>query len=187
MTSAPAARPVTARAPMPAEIDLGDIVLRPPVAEDEAGYLAFCASDRAAQATGLLDEREGWRRFLAMAGHWPVYGFGFWMVSAPGAGEGPGAALGFVGLHAPPFKALPELGWVLYPEAEGRGIATRAGRAALDAARASGRFPDLASYIIEGNTRSEALAARLGARRGRAAAHAAGVREWVYDMGGRDD
>ncbi|QBF29935.1 GNAT family N-acetyltransferase [Thalassococcus sp. S3] len=153
------------------------LLLRAPTLSDYPAYEAFYASPRAAGAGGQSHGIHVWRQFAALSGHWHLLGFGWWII------EYEGAPAGFCGLHNPPQKALPELGWAVYAHAEGKGIAFEATSAALAYAHRSGRFPHLASYIINGNTRSEALARRLGARPGRPAQHGDNVTEWLHEMG----
>ena len=58
--------------------------------------------------------------------NWALRGFGVWSVEPKGGG----AWLGAVGLFQPDWYPEPELGWTLAPEAEGRGFAFEAARAA---------------------------------------------------------
>lgn len=76
---------------------------------------------------------EAWARLLRYAGHWQLLGYGFWVV----ADKTSGAFLGEVGLLDgkrdldPPFGDAVEVGWVMSPSAQGRGLATEAVRAVL--------------------------------------------------------
>lgn len=56
-----------------------------------------------------------------------------------------------------------ELGWMVYPQAEGQGVAFEPASALRDWARDDRCLPTLVSYIDTGNNRSIALAQRLGA------------------------
>ena len=74
--------------------------------------------------------------------------------------------LGFVLVGAEPGDEAHELGFMLVESAEGRGIAFEAAVAARDWAWSILQVPRLVSYIDPANTRSAALAQRLGATRG---------------------
>lgn len=74
-----------------------------------------------------------WSRLLQYIGHWQALGFGYWVVEDRETEN----YLGEVGLAdfkreiEPPMEGIPEIGWVLVPDAHGRGIATEAVGAAL--------------------------------------------------------
>lgn len=76
---------------------------------------------------------ESWTRLLRNIGHWYALGYGGWTVEDKQTGE----FLGHVGLGdlkrniAPELDGLPEIGWVLATNANGRGIATETVGAAL--------------------------------------------------------
>lgn len=81
-----------------------------------------------------LSEEEAWARFLRAIGHWSLLGFGHWAVVEKASARFVGD-VGFVNLKRdtlPPLDDAPEIGWLLAPEARGRGYATEAVRAALD-------------------------------------------------------
>jgi RimJ/RimL family protein N-acetyltransferase len=109
---------------------------------------------------GPFDRDDAFTEFAAACGTWLLRGHGPWTVE-PRAG---GAPLGFVLIGFEPGDREPELGFLFRPEAEGRGLAAEAARAALDHARAAG-LPALVSYVAPDNGRSLALVRRLGARR----------------------
>jgi RimJ/RimL family protein N-acetyltransferase len=76
---------------------------------------------------------ETWARMLRYAGHWAWLGFGYWVVEDVETGR----FAGEVGLAdfrremEPGLEGAPELGWVLAPWAQGRGLATEAVKAVL--------------------------------------------------------
>jgi RimJ/RimL family protein N-acetyltransferase len=73
-----------------------------------------------------------------------------------------GAFLGRCGLrHWPEFEEV-EVGWVLAPEARGRGIATEAGRACLEWGFRDLDVPYITAMIGPDNAASIAVAERLG-------------------------
>ncbi len=89
-----------------------------------------------------LTEEEAWNKFLRNAGHWPMLGFGFWVLEE----KSTGAFAGEVGLAYffreldPPAENLREAGWVLATAVHGKGYATEAVQAAL--AWSDPRFSD---------------------------------------------
>jgi RimJ/RimL family protein N-acetyltransferase len=94
--------------------------------------------------------------------HWAEYGFGLWAATVTATDR----TIGFAGvahpLWFPDLAHEVEIGWRLHPEAWGRGYATEAGRAALDAARDRLALTRIIAVIDPGNTPSLAVAARLG-------------------------
>jgi RimJ/RimL family protein N-acetyltransferase len=79
-------------------------------------------------------EEEIWTRLLRYAGHWALMGFGFWMVRETSTDRFVGE-VGFAEHRrdlTPSVVGMPEIGWVLTPDAHGQGFATEAVRAAVD-------------------------------------------------------
>jgi RimJ/RimL family protein N-acetyltransferase len=74
-----------------------------------------------------------------------------------------GETAGIAGIWNPEGWPEPELGWALYAGFEGRGIAYEAAHRARRYAYEDLGFSTLTSNIVPGNTRSVALAERLGA------------------------
>ena len=78
-------------------------------------------------------EAETWSRLQRYTGMWSLLGFGYWAVEEDATGR----YIGDVGfgdhrrVMQPAISGLPEIGWVLAPEAHGRGFATESVRAAL--------------------------------------------------------
>jgi RimJ/RimL family protein N-acetyltransferase len=94
------------------------------------------------------------RKFLA------EHGWGLW------AAESEGAFVGFVGLSRPRFEAhftpCVELGWRLAFDAQGRGLATEAGRAVLHFALTHLGPEPLVSMTVPGNHASRRVMEKLG-------------------------
>ena len=90
---------------------------------------------------------------------WELMGHGSW-----GIDSRDGAFLGQIGILRPPHCPEAEIGWTLLENAEGKGYAFEAAGAVLSWAWQEG-FETLVSYIAPENTRSIALAERLGAER----------------------
>ena len=135
------------------------LILRRPSASDWEGAREFYMSERSSMAGGPLDEGKAWRQFAAIIGHWDIRGYGLWAVTE---GEGK-PAIGLVGPWHPIDWPETELGWVLMAEAEGKSIAFEAVIAARKDAFERLGWHTAVSYIDHDNTRSIALAERLGA------------------------
>lgn len=134
--------------------------LREPRAADFEAVAAFYAdADRSRGFGGPLNRAEAWRWFASLIGHWALRGFGFWMVESRDGAE----LLGMVGLWEPEGWPEPELGWVMFAKAEGKGHAYEAAMAVRDHAYRHMGFATLTSFIFPGNARSVALAERMGA------------------------
>lgn len=133
------------------------LILRAPCLDDFPAFAAFYASPRSKLIGGPHDSGKAWKTFAADAGHWVLKGFG-WFIIDNGTG-----AQGVCGLHHPPHQDIPELGWVLFDHATGKGYATEAAAAARDWAVGNLQLPQLVSYIDAKNTASQKVARRLGA------------------------
>jgi RimJ/RimL family protein N-acetyltransferase len=70
---------------------------------------------------------EVWSKILRYVGHWPLMGFGYWVVEdkATGAFMGEGGFADFKRDMEPAIE-VPEIGWALVPTAQGKGVATEA-------------------------------------------------------------
>ena len=100
-----------------------------------------------------LAERIGWSRQ-----EWTERGHGLLAI----LDQASGAFLGRTGLKYWPQFDETELGWVLQPEARGRGIATEAAGAALKWASERFDLPYVTAMIRPDNAPSIAVAERLG-------------------------
>ncbi|SEQ40847.1 Protein N-acetyltransferase, RimJ/RimL family [Loktanella sp. DSM 29012] len=135
------------------------LILRQPNASDWPAFRDFMASDRGA-LFGHTTEGAAWRSFAAELGHWQIFGYGMWAVTQRGSD----AIVALIGPWCPPDWPEREIGWmVLDPAIEGTGIAHEAAKASLMHAFTALGWTTAVSYIAPGNTRSAALAARLGA------------------------
>lgn len=136
------------------------LTLRPPHEADFAAMLAFNDSPRTQFLGGPMARRWVWRGLLANIGHWALRGYGFYSVDTKD-----GDFVGRVGVIYHDGWPEPELAWHLFDSFEGHGYAHEAALAArTDYHDRISRQP-LISMIDVANTRSEALALRLGARR----------------------
>ncbi len=93
-----------------------------------------------------------------------------------------GALVGRVGLHPWPLWDEVELGYVLAREAQGRGYATEAAVAWLDAAFGPLGLDRVTAVIHPDNTRSRRVAARLGFRVHREDVTPKGVHVLVHEL-----
>jgi RimJ/RimL family protein N-acetyltransferase len=62
-----------------------------------------------------FSHEDSWGRFLRTAGHWPLLGFGYWLVRDKSTGRLVGE-VGFANLKreiVPTLGDVPEIGWVL--------------------------------------------------------------------------
>lgn len=132
--------------------------LRAPKIEDFAAYAEILMSERAIYMDGPLDRHDAWLDFAQCVANWQLRGHGLWVIEA----KDNGATLGFTLVCMEYGDQEPELGWFLRAEAEGKGYALEAVRAAKSHALAHFELPGLVSYIERKNSRSIRLAERVG-------------------------
>jgi ribosomal-protein-alanine N-acetyltransferase len=132
--------------------------LRAPMPGDFEAYAAFRASERAQILGGPNPRAEAFHMFCALIGHWHMRGFGRWIVADRATDE----ALGVVGLYFPADWPEPEIGWSVFETAEGKGIALEAALASRAYAYGTLGWPRVVSLVVPHNTRSAALARRMG-------------------------
>lgn len=135
------------------------LTLRAPRADDFETYAAFRASERAKMLGGPFTRAQAFDQFCNLVGHWTLRGYGRWLVADRETDE----PLGIVGLLCPETWPEPELAWSVFAPAEGRGIAYEAAVAARAYAYEHCGLGPLISLVATENTRSAALAKRLGA------------------------
>jgi len=130
------------------------------------GFLAFYASPRAA-ARGWQRSPDQAKDFWAVLDkHWDTRGFG-WFALVVTDSDTP---IGMCGPWAPEHLPEGELAWSLwFDDAEGQGLAFEAAMAAKIHTFGALGWPTAVSYIAADNTRTIALAERLGAIRDDAA------------------
>ena len=143
-------------------IETERLVLREPRLADFDSYAAFWASDRATENGfgGPYDRNAAWDSFIGEAGQWTIRGLGSWMVEEKSSGK----AAGWIGFYYPDRYEEIELGWTLFAEFEGRGIAFEGAIAAREFGQSELGVKAPASFITVENTRSIRLAERLGAK-----------------------
>ena len=135
------------------------LILRRPNGGDWPRVRDFFMSDRAEHIGGPHTLGKAWRNFAAEVGHWDILGFGMWAVTL----KGDDTVLGLIGPWCPADWPETEIGWLIFDGSEGKGIAFEAARAAVDHAFSVLGWDTAVSYIDPANTRSRALAERLGA------------------------
>lgn len=107
---------------------------------------------------------ESWSRLLRYRGHWELLGFGYWVL----ADRASGRFLGEAGLARyrraiePPLPDWPEAGWVLRPDAWGRGLASEALAAVLGWADGTLTAPGTVAIFDPGHAASLRVAAKAG-------------------------
>ena len=136
------------------------LVLRGPQIEDLKPMVAFFETERSQYVGGPRDAMGTWQSMVARIGHWSLNGYGLWHIVEKSSG----AFLGWTGMIFAPAWNEPELGWTLLEGAEGKGYAFEAATAARAYAARHQNQNGVISYIAPANTRSQALAERLGAR-----------------------
>ncbi len=138
------------------------LVLRKPKPSDTTVFGQWYASERRIRQRGTETKVEVALRFAAELGLWQINGYGRYMVE-----DKRGRVIGMVGPHFPGGWPAPELAWHLWhDDVEGQGFAFEATRACLCEIIPRLALPRLASIIRPNNTRSIALALRLGATPG---------------------
>jgi len=142
------------------------LILRGPDARDIVPFVAHFLSDRSRFTGGPLPQHRAWIAFAAELGHWALHGFGMWTVTWKEDADHP---IGLVGCWYPEPWPERELGWLVWPEAEGQSVAFEATQAARGTAYDRFGWTTAVSYIDPGNARSIRLAERLGAVRDDAA------------------
>ena len=148
-----------ATAPVP-RLETERLILRKPEPGDLDAYVGYFTSERSQYTDGPLDAETAWRWFGTEIGHWTLRGFGMFTVVEKAA---PAVPLGLVGPFYPAGWPEPEIGWLLWEGAEGRGIGRESARACLNFVFRDLGWTTAVSYIHRENHRSITLARRLGA------------------------
>lgn len=140
-------------------INCDRVTLRAHRVEDFDLMARWLGDDWARYMDGPVDRATAWRWLASEVGSWPLLGFGSWAVDLRDSGDN----IGQVGVNKPAHFPEVELGWMIYPGHEGKGLAFEAAEAARNWAFGPGGMDTLVSYIAPDNARSRALATRLGA------------------------
>jgi len=136
------------------------LILRGPEPSDAEPMIAFLLDRERADGFGGYDHRgDAWRWFALNIGHWQLRGYGYFTIEL----KETGAPAGISGIWNPEGWPEPEIGWVVFEGYEGRGIAREAAERVRRYAYEDLGLTTLTSNIVPGNTRSVALAERMGA------------------------
>jgi RimJ/RimL family protein N-acetyltransferase len=136
------------------------LILRAPRGGDWTTFADYAASDRAHHTGGPLKRSQAWRSWGHVIGHWVMRGFGLFVFTL----KDNDAPLGIVGPWRPEGWPERELGWTVWSaDHEGKGLAFEAAARGRDYAFNDLGWDTAVSYIDAPNTRSIALAERLGA------------------------
>lgn len=137
------------------------LILRAPQFSDLDLWTRFMASDRARFIGGPQpDAGQAWRAFAHMAGMWALRGVGSFVFARK---DTPDQPLGSCGPWHPIGWPERELGWTVWdPSVEGTGLAFEAATEARRYAYEVLGWQRPVSYIYHTNTRSIALAERMG-------------------------
>ena len=141
------------------QLETERLLLRAPRESDFEAMQDYLALERTKFIGGPYDETATWRTLLSMLGHWQLKGYGFWQIEHWQTGRLAGA-VGFINHFDWPE---PELGWSVHHDFEGQGIAYEAALAARAFGESALGLTQVVSFIVPENTRSAALAHRLGA------------------------
>ncbi|MBY8821970.1 GNAT family N-acetyltransferase [Sphingomonas colocasiae] len=143
------------------------LTLSRPAERDFADILALWSDPELLRFIGKPCTREeGWARLLKYAGHWSLFGFGYWMLREADTGRFVGEiALAYQQRVGVPMSGeQPETGWMLASGAQGRGLAGEALTAVLAWADAHLPAPCTTCLIDPANTPSIRLATARGYR-----------------------
>jgi len=141
-------------------IETERLILRRPDARDVDALAEFYQSERSAMAGGNVPYPQAVTQAYAVLGHWTHRGYGLFAITLKNEDK----ALGMAGPYYPPGRPATEIGWVLFDGAENHGYATEAAKATITYARNKLGWNEIVHYIVTENTRSIAVAERLGAR-----------------------
>ncbi len=141
----------------------GRLILRPLEESDLDAYTELHSFPEVRRSLRLPDDFDRGQAWLSMArtrGQWELRGTGQFALEERSTGR----LVGRAGLHRPEQEDWPgvEVGWALRPDVWGRGYATEAGTASLAYAFDVMGLAEVFSTILPDNTRSQAVAARLG-------------------------
>src|SRR5215213_10167331 len=163
---------------MPASAGMTNFSATAPVVETERLRLrGFRASDLEPQLAAMSDpdvvrhlggsplsREDNWRKILASPGLWALLGYGYWVAER----REDGAYLGQIGFAdfkrdmSPSIEDIPEMGWIVAPQAQGQGYATEAVLAALTWADQALGKREIAAIISHENAPSIRVAEKGG-------------------------
>lgn len=156
------------------------LVLRAFRQSDLDAWAAIMADPDVARfiAPAPMTRDEAWRSMASSLGHWQLLGYGAWAVER----RSDSAVIGRVGMINPEGWPGLEIGWTLGKSAWGKGYATEAAAAAMRYAFLTQPVARLISNIDPENRPSQAVAARLGERKGERIALKVAGKDYPVDI-----
>ena len=128
-------------------------------------FLKFFADPEASQHVGgPIGREDTWRRLLTGSALWQLTGIGMWAVER----RSDNATVGHLGFFdflrdcEPSIAGAVEMGWILAPEAQGKGLASEACTAILAWFETNFGKQPMWAMISPGNDPSMRLAEKLG-------------------------
>ena len=161
-------------------IETERLILRPYTTEDFPDSAALWADPATLAFIGSgvpLSSEEAWSRVLRNIGHWHALGYGYWAARDKTSGQFVGD-IGFQNLRRmmePGLGDRPEMGWVLAPQAQGKGFAREAVAGALAWADAHLGASETVCIIRPAHERSIRIALASGYRRTGAARYGTAI------------
>ncbi|MCO6391075.1 GNAT family N-acetyltransferase [Aliihoeflea aestuarii] len=137
------------------------LLLRGIKPDDYEPFAAFSATDAARFVGGAKDGPAAWRSLATIAGSWTLCGYGEFAVEEKGSGR----FIGVVGPWFPEGWPEQEIGWIIFPEFQGKGYASEAAARTLAFAYHDLGWTTAISCIDNENLPSQRVAEKLGARR----------------------
>lgn len=134
------------------------LILRGPEPRDIEPFIAFAGTERSRGFGEPMKRDDAWRWFAMNIGHWNINRFGYFFIELKQSGQ----TAGISGLWMPEGWPEPELGWSVFSGFEGQSIAYEAAQRVRQHAYEDLGWETVTSMIVPGNTRSEALARRMG-------------------------
>lgn len=140
-------------------IETERLVLHGPAPEDYPKFAGMFGSRHSRFLGGPLTEYETWMLYAAEIGHWRIRGFGMWVIADKSSGD----SLGMTGGWFPEGYPTPELAWMIWPSAQGRGAGLEATMAARRWLYETQGWNGAVSFLDPKNYKATDLAKRLGA------------------------
>ena len=124
-----------------------NLILRGPKKVDIEPTIEFLQNEQRSVFFGALSNRgDAWRWFALNIGHWHLNGFGYFTIVARGE-----EIAGLCGVWFPEGWPEPELGWVVFDDFEGKGIAFEAAQAVRSWAYSKLGLTTITSNIVPKN------------------------------------
>ncbi len=131
----------------------------------EMAYDLWSRAEVTRYITGKPSTREDvWSRLIRYVGHWNALGIGYWMVFEKATGQFVGD-VGLLDVHREiniNLDGIPEAGWIIHPQTQGRGFGLEAVHAVLHWEQQTVGAPRTVCLIDPNNAPSLRLAAKCG-------------------------